>query len=114
MEKTVASNIVGRSREKRVLHDLVNSKKAEFVAIYGRHRIGKTYLIKNFIGSQSCVFFHVTGVQNSPTVEQLEEFANQIGETFYRGASISKRTRWRDAFEDLSHAIANSTLKCNN
>jgi len=99
--------IVGRLREKAILNELIESKKSEFIAIYGRRRVGKTYLIKNFIDSLPCLFFHVTGLQNGTLHEQLEEFAKQIGVTFYQGASITPRTRWRDAFEDLSHAISN-------
>jgi uncharacterized protein len=48
---------------------------------------------------------HVTGIRKAPLKEQLEEFSKQIGVTFYSGAPISIRKRWRDAFEDLSQAI---------
>src|SRR5262249_16626810 len=51
------------------------------------------------------IFFHVTGLQNGTFKEQLEEFAKQIGRTFYQGAPIAPRTHWRDAFEDLTQAI---------
>jgi AAA+ ATPase superfamily predicted ATPase len=98
--------ITGRKREQELLKDLFESKKAEFIAIYGRRRIGKTFLIRNFMSSSPCVFFHVTGLQKGSTKEQLEEFAKQLGETFYQGASIKTRTRWRDAFEDLTLAIS--------
>ena len=40
--------IIGRSIEKKKLLDILNSKKPEFVAIYGRRRVGKTFLIRNF------------------------------------------------------------------
>ncbi len=98
--------ITGRKREQELLKELFESKKAEFIAIYGRRRIGKTFLIRNFMSSSPCVFFHVTGLQKGSTKEQLEEFAKQLGETFYQGASIKTRTRWRDAFEDLTLAIS--------
>jgi len=102
---TLSGKIIGREKEREILKEVIHSKKAEFVAIYGRRRVGKTYLIKNFIDSVSCIFFHVTGLQHGSLDEQLEEFAKQIGETFYSGASISLRKRWRDAFEDLTQAI---------
>lgn len=57
-----------------------------------------------------CVFFHVTGLQKGSLKEQLEEFARQIGSTFYQSPSIIPKTRWRDAFEDLTQAI-NKVLK---
>lgn len=97
--------IVGRVREKGLLKDLIGSKKSEFIAVYGRRRIGKTYLIKNFASSFPCVLFHVTGLQDGTSEEQQEEFSKQIGATFYNGASITQRKRWRDTFEDLTKAI---------
>lgn len=101
-----AGKVIGREREREILKEVIESNKAEFLAIYGRRRVGKTYLIKNYVSSTSCIFFHVTGLQKAPLEEQLEEFAKQIGETFYGGASITPRKRWRDAFEDLTQAIA--------
>ena len=37
--------MVGRKKEIRQLEELYNNGKAEFVAIYGRRRVGKTYLV---------------------------------------------------------------------
>jgi len=105
MPRNTSTNIIGRLREQAILKDLVKSVKSEFIAIYGRRRVGKTYLIKNLIDSLPCVFFHVTGIQNGALKEQLEEFAKQIGVAFYQGASIASRMRWKDAFEDLSIAM---------
>jgi len=103
--KNSAEKIIGRVREQDLLKDLISSKKSEFIAVYGRRRVGKTYLIKNFASSLPCVFFHVTGLQNGTAKEQQEEFSKQIGVTFYNGASMAQRERWRDAFEDLTKAI---------
>jgi AAA+ ATPase superfamily predicted ATPase len=97
--------IIGRVREKALLKDLIQSNKAEFIAVYGRRRVGKTYLIKNFISELPCVFFHVTGLQKGSAKEQQEEFSKQIGATFYKNAPIVSRDRWVDAFEDLTKAI---------
>lgn len=100
-----SEQIIGREREQGLLVELMRSKKAEFIAVYGRRRVGKTYLIKNFMDAQSCVFFHVTGLQKGSSTDQLEEFARQIGNTFYQSPSIIPRKRWKDAFEDLTRAI---------
>ena len=40
-------NIIGRENEKRILDTIVKEKEARLVAVYGRRRVGKTYLIKN-------------------------------------------------------------------
>lgn len=39
---------VGRKYEKKELECLNSSTQAEFVALYGRRRVGKTYLIRSF------------------------------------------------------------------
>lgn len=39
--------IIGREEEKTILKELLASKKAEFLAIYGRRRVGKTMLIRH-------------------------------------------------------------------
>ncbi len=97
--------IIGRLAEQILLKELIESKRAEFIAIYGRRRVGKTYLIKNFTEPMSDVFFHVTGLQNGKLKQQLEEFSKQIGNAFYQGAPIKPRTNWIEAFEDLNNAL---------
>lgn len=45
-KRNTMENIIGRKAEIEELNTLYHSKKAEFVAVYGRRRVGKTYLIK--------------------------------------------------------------------
>ena len=45
--------IIGRFREQELLKELFDSKKSEFIAVYGRRRVGKTYLIKNLSSGAS-------------------------------------------------------------
>lgn len=40
--------IIGRKEEQKTLQDCYESNKPEFVAVYGRRRIGKTFLEKQF------------------------------------------------------------------
>lgn len=99
------SKIIGRQEEQKELNEVFNSKKAEFVIIYGRRRIGKTFLIEQFFKAKRCVFFHVTGVQDGLIKEQLAEFAKSIGKTFYNGATIAAASTWMKAFDELNNAI---------
>jgi AAA+ ATPase superfamily predicted ATPase len=41
--------IIGRKEELATLQEKAESQSAEFIAVYGRRRVGKTYLIKHFI-----------------------------------------------------------------
>src|SRR5437868_4492460 len=101
------NKIIGRQEEKRELTEIFNSKKSEFVVVYGRRRIGKTFLIEQFFKAKKCIYFHVTGVQDGLLKEQLAEFAKAIGKTFYNGATISPATTWMKAFDELHNAINN-------
>lgn len=103
--KEISEKIIGRLKEQGLLQELVKSNKSEFIAVYGRRRVGKTYLIKNLMSSFSCIFFHVTGIQKGTIQIQLKEFAKQIGKTFYQSPSIIPQKNWFDAFEDLTDAI---------
>ena len=97
--------IVGRQKEQCELTEVFNSKKAEFVVVYGRRRIGKTFLIEEFFKAKKCIYFHVTGVQDGLLKEQLAEFAKAIGKTFYSGATIAASTTWMKALDELNNAI---------
>jgi hypothetical protein len=101
------NKIIGRQEEQRELTEIFNSKKAEFVVVYGRRRIGKTFLIEHFFKTKKCLYFHVTGVQDGLLKEQLTEFAKAIGKTFYSGATIASATTWMKAFDELNNAIDN-------
>ncbi len=101
----VKGKIIGRWRELALLRELFESRKSEFIAIYGRRRVGKTYLIKNLIDSLPTVFFHVTGIQKGRLKDQLTEFAKHIGSTFYQGPSLIPRSGWIDAFEQNMRAF---------
>lgn len=97
--------IVGREKEQAILGQLLHSKKSEFLAMIGRRRVGKTYLIKNFFEKSSCVFFYCAGEKKGTLKHHLSEFAKQLGKTFYGGADLMPSRHWRDAFDNLTKAI---------
>ena len=42
--------LVGREKELHLLHDIQNDDSSHFVAVYGRRRVGKTFLIREAFG----------------------------------------------------------------
>ena len=46
------ANIIGRNKEIDILDRIYKSKKSEFVAIYGRRRVGKSYLVSEIFGKK--------------------------------------------------------------
>lgn len=98
--------IIGRIQEKRVLQRIFDSRHSEFLAIYGRRRVGKTYLIKQFFSNKSCYYFQITGVKNGSMKEQLHEFIRTVEKTFYqKGTTLKEPSTWMQAFEILTGAI---------
>ena len=60
-------NIIGREQEISKLENYISSRKSEFIAIYGRRRVGKTFLIKEMFEGRFT--FRVTGKDNVSTKE---------------------------------------------
>ena len=98
-------NLIGRNEEKLILNAFLKSNRPEFLAIYGRRRIGKTFLIKQVFAEEDCFFFNVTGIQNGGTGIQMNRFTKEIGKVFYQGVDIKERENWIDTFDLLSDAI---------
>jgi AAA+ ATPase superfamily predicted ATPase len=103
--KNQAAKIIGRIHEQTILKRILKSKKAEFLVLHGRRRVGKTFLIRNFFNQSPCIFFHTTGIQKGKLKEQLKQFGKQIGLTFYNGINIAASKNWFDAFENLLKAM---------
>jgi uncharacterized protein len=68
--------VTGREPEKAVLEDIIASPAAELVAVYGRRRVGKTYLIKTYLKQQ--ITFEYSGIHNITTALQLSNFTNAM------------------------------------
>lgn len=101
-----------RKRETDILRRIYSSKEAEFLALYGRRRVGKTYLIKQFFASyKDLIFFEVTGAKNAPMIEQISHFCKSLGETFYSGAPLAVPKNWDNVFAMLKKIIDKQSQK---
>ncbi|MBM3197709.1 MAG: ATP-binding protein [Chlamydiae bacterium] len=98
------NKIIGRKTEQEVLTKIVQAKEPAFITIYGRRRIGKTYLIKNFFRDKG-LFFHLTGIQNSTTNVQLHNFTIEFSDLFLKGIEIPDPKDWFAAFQMLRKEI---------
>ena len=68
----VMDALFGRGEECRRIDSLLYSDKAEFIALYGRRRVGKTYLIDEYLKNR--IAFKVSGVLNQGTQAQMSAF----------------------------------------
>lgn len=90
--------LIGRENEVKALIDAYNSGKSEFIAIYGRRRIGKTYLVREtFDGRFS---FSYSGIYNVSTKAQLQNFHRVLKQHGFPTKRMP--TNWIEAFGQLS------------
>ncbi len=95
--------IIARAKELVELSKIYNSSKPEFLAIYGRRRIGKTYLIRNYFEKQG-FFFYMTGVVEGSTKEQLFNFHQEYQDVFNESKEEVPKS-WNDAFRRFRKKI---------
>ena len=101
------NNIVGRKKEIELLQRIVESGEPEFVAVYGRRRVGKTFLIKEFFNNKFTFYF--SGSENATMKTQLQNF--QMAFQNYFNIAISTPKSWTIALEMLRKAISSSRKK---
>ncbi len=89
--------IIGRIDEQKELESCLQSDKAEFVVLYGRRRVGKTYLVKEYFSNHFS--FYVSGVNNTTNKVQLKNFMTSLEE--YGLKEKRKANDWLDAFQAL-------------
>jgi AAA+ ATPase superfamily predicted ATPase len=76
--------MLGREHESRLLWDALASPQSEMVAVIGRRRVGKTFMIKSVYEKQWR--FYQTGMKDAQKEEQLKNFSEKLAE--YAGTSI--------------------------
>lgn len=96
--------IIGRKQEQEDLQAILDTTDPAFLVMYGRRRIGKTYLIKNFFCDKG-LFFHVTGIQDASMDIQLQTFCDEFADRFRKGKAIPKSKDWHSAFQMLRKEI---------
>lgn len=105
-------SLMGRDEECRVLNQLYESKSPEFLALYGRRRVGKTFLVREiFKSKEGGIFFNVTGAKNAPMKEQIKHFTSQLSSAFYSGIELKEGKNWDEAFNQLTKTIKEQTPK---
>lgn len=103
----VNSKIIGRKKECSLIQQLVDSPKAELVAIYGRRRVGKTFLVKQFFNGNFT--FSFTGLYQTSRQVQISLFMKEL--EYKAKHTYPKTTSWFEAFDRLKDYL--SSLKSN-
>jgi AAA+ ATPase superfamily predicted ATPase len=101
--------IIGRESEKVLLEEILQSGEAEFVAVYGRRRVGKTFLIKNYYRKN--LVFELSGIHNATLEQQLQNFASALSAAMKTTVFITKPNSWLDAFAMLRKHLESKNKK---
>ncbi len=91
---------VGRTEEKAILKKALASDHAELVAVIGRRRVGKTYLVRSVYKKE--IKFEMTGIQNGSLKEQLQHFTNRLNFHIQPIIPYSVPGNWLEAFQMLT------------
>ena len=94
------ADFIGRTEEIKLLHDITESGQPEFVAVYGRRRVGKTYLIQEFFDNKFA--FTATGIIDGSREEELFSFTRSLIRAGYSGPQPKN---WLQAFELLKSTL---------
>ena len=100
--------IIGRKKEILKLESIIESKKSEFLTVYGRRRVGKTFLIREHFNY--AFDFQISGLANADTSQQLFNFDTALrkqSNLIYDTAS----SNWLIAFQRLIEHLENSNRK---
>ena len=93
--------MIARYEEQTVLQRALNSKESEFVAVYGRRRVGKTYLVRETFDGEF-TFAHA-GMARVGMSRQLQAFRNALKEAGH--VTCPRLTNWLDAFDELKVVV---------
>jgi len=96
--------IIGRHKQIKDLQEALASNKAEMVALVGRRRVGKTYLVREVY--QQRIIFELVGLQHGTKKEQLQNFVFTLGRYFPKYELKNKPKSWLEAFHFLTEAIS--------
>ena len=98
--------MIGRTKEIEELNRLYESDESEFVAVYGRRRVGKTYLVRETFSDRYA--FHHTGLPNATKHQQLVHFKESL---VAAGARVKTPRNWFEAFHALREVVARSAFR---
>jgi AAA+ ATPase superfamily predicted ATPase len=98
------ANIIGREHEQILMQQYIESEKSEFVVVYGRRRVGKTFLVREYFAGKFSFYF--SGVENTAKNRQLQNFNSALKK--YGNANFPVSKSWFEAFEQLIFLLEHS------
>lgn len=95
--------LIGRKQERETFKHCLNSTESKLIALYGRRRVGKTFLVRKYF--QAKIKFEVAGLHNGNMSHQLAHFASTLAKYGWQEAAIYTPDSWKAAFDMLERFI---------
>lgn len=92
--------LIGRKPEISILLNALKSSRAELIAVYGRRRVGKTYLVRNVYKND--IQFEFSGIHKGSLKQQLNNFHLTLSA---KNIAFKKPSDWIEAFHQLSQYL---------
>ena len=99
--------MVGRELQSECLKEAVTKNEAQLIAVYGRRRVGKTYLVREAFCNR--FFFQHSGLAKGTMDEQLSAFRDSLAK--YGLKNVPVLANWREAFNELERLIKSGGRK---
>lgn len=96
--------VIGRQEEKAILQVIEKSGEAELLAVYGRRRVGKTFLIRN--GFSKPPVFEFSGIHHASREQQLESFSLALTAAAGTTMALATPASWLQAFSMLKQYLS--------
>lgn len=100
-------SLIGRKQEIDMLDRCLYSGRPEFVAVYGRRRIGKTFLVRQYF--KNSFSFYATGIADANMAHQLRAFGLSLKE--YGSSDRTVPKDWFDAFDRLRELLSARSVR---
>ena len=90
------TTLIGRKSESLILSNALKSNRPELIAVYGRRRVGKTFLVRNVYKNE--IQFELSGIHNGTLKQQLYNFHLTLSA---KNIEFKKPANWIEAFYQL-------------
>jgi uncharacterized protein len=100
----MTNRIIGRKKETEKLDKILQSTQAEFLAVYGRRRVGKTFLIRQYLKKH--IVFDFSGTKEGTKTQQLSDFFTVYLKQTKRRRETQLPVSWHQAFNYLADFLS--------
>ncbi|MEJ7685310.1 MAG: hypothetical protein WKG06_47200 [Segetibacter sp.] len=101
--------LIGREAERKILNEALASREAELIAVFGRRRVGKTFLIRSVYKGR--MVFEISGIHQAKLSEQLENFSLALQKATGNTILPAALNNWIKALDVLQEYLSTRLRK---